>query len=70
MRTHAATVIGRRQLSPHLVTVTLGDLGDFPTTGVPDEYVRLLIREPGAELVLPEIDEATWTITYPEEQPS
>ena len=66
MRTHAATVIGRHQLSPHLVTVTLGDLGEFPTTGVPDEYIRLLIPEPGAELVLPEIDEATWTITYPE----
>ena len=59
MRTYAATVIGRRQLSPHLVTVTLGDLGDFPTTGVPDEYVRLLIGEPGADLVLPEIDEET-----------
>src|SRR5688572_4182387 len=66
VRTHAATVIGRHQLSPHLVTVTLGDLGEFPTTGVPDEYIRLLIPEPGAELVLPEIDEATWTITYPE----
>ena len=66
MHTHAATVIGRRRLSAHLVTVTLGELGDFPTTGVPDEYVRLLIPEPGAELVLPEIDEATWTITYPE----
>ena len=66
MHTYAATVRGRRQLSAHLVTVTLGDLGDFPTTGVPDEYVRLLIPEPGAELVLPEIDEATWTITYPD----
>jgi NADPH-dependent ferric siderophore reductase len=58
--------MGRRQLSAHLVTVTLGDFGDFPTTGVPDEYVRLLIPEPGAELVLPEIDEETWTITYPD----
>ena len=66
MQTYAATVIGRRQLSAHLVTVTLGDLGDFPTTGVPDEYVRLLIAAQGAELVLPEIDEATWTITYPD----
>jgi NADPH-dependent ferric siderophore reductase len=66
VHTYAATVIGRRQLSAHLVTVTLGDLGDFPTTGVPDEYVRLLIPEPGAELVLPEIDEATWTIAYPD----
>jgi NADPH-dependent ferric siderophore reductase len=66
VHTYAATVIGRRQLSAHLVTVTLGDLGDFPTTGVPDEYVRLLIPEARAELVLPEIDEATWTITYPE----
>ena len=70
MRTYSATVIGRRQLSAHLVTVTLGDLGDFATTGVPDEYVRVLIPRTGAELVLPEIDEATWTITYPEERPS
>lgn len=78
MRTYAATVIGRRQLSAHLVTVTLADLGDFATTGVPDEYVRLLIPPssaargpatppgPGADLVLPEIDEETWTISYPE----
>jgi NADPH-dependent ferric siderophore reductase len=78
VHTYAATVIGRRQLSAHLVTITLGDMGDFPTTGVPDEYVRLLIAPPSAakdpasppgadaELVLPEIDEATWTITYPD----
>ncbi len=66
VRTYAATVIGRRRQSAHLVTVTLGDLGDFPTTGVPDEYIRLLIPPPGVEPVLPEIDEATWTITYPE----
>lgn len=66
MRTFAATVIGRRQLSAHLVTITLGDLGDFPTTGVPDEYVRLLIAPPGEPVVLPEIDEETWTITYPD----
>jgi len=66
VRSYPATVIGRRQLSAHLVTLTLGDLGDFATTGVPDEYVRLLIPEPDAELVLPEIDEETWTITYPE----
>jgi NADPH-dependent ferric siderophore reductase len=66
VRTYAATVMGRRHLSAHLVTVTLGGLGDFSSTGVPDEYVRLLIPAPGAELVLPEIDEETWTITYPE----
>jgi len=70
VRTYAATVIGRRQLSAHLVTLTLGELGDFPTTGVPDEYIRVLIppnhRAAGAEIVLPEIDEETWTITYPD----
>lgn len=66
MRTHAATVIGRRHLSAHLVTVTLGGLTDFPTTGVPDEYIRVLIPPAGAGVVLPEIDEATWTITYPD----
>jgi NADPH-dependent ferric siderophore reductase len=70
VRTYSATVVGRRQLSAHLVTVTLGDLGDFATTGVPDEYVRVLIPPRTSTgrgaLVLPEIDEATWTITYPE----
>lgn len=76
MRTHAATVIGRRRLSAHLVTVTLGGLADFPTTGVPDEYARVLIppldnrhrddRHLDAALILPEIDEQTWTITYPD----
>lgn len=66
MRTYAATVIGRRQLSANLITVTLGGLTDFPTTGVPDEYVRVLVPPAGVDLVLPEIDEPTWTITYPE----
>jgi NADPH-dependent ferric siderophore reductase len=65
VKTHAATVLGRRRLSAHLVTVTLGGLDGFATTGIPDEYVRVLIPPVGAELVLPEIDES-WTIRYPE----
>lgn len=65
MKTYAATVLGRRRLSAHLVTVTLGGLQDFPTTAIPDEYVRVLIPPPGAELVLPEIDES-YQVTYPE----
>lgn len=65
MKTYAATVIGRRRLSAHLVTVTLGGLVDFPTTGIPDEYLRVMIPPAGAELVLPEIDES-WKVTYPD----
>ncbi|MCW2770704.1 MAG: NADPH-dependent ferric siderophore reductase [Aeromicrobium sp.] len=65
MKTYAATVLGRRQLSAHLVTVTLGGLSDYPTTGIPDEYVRVLIPPAGAELELPEIDDS-FQVTYPE----
>ncbi|NRQ48994.1 siderophore-interacting protein [Aeromicrobium stalagmiti] len=65
MKTYTATVLGRRQLSAHLVTVTLGGLDGYASTGVPDEYVRVLIPPAGAELALPVIDEK-WTITYPE----
>ncbi|MCW2840471.1 MAG: NADPH-dependent ferric siderophore reductase [Aeromicrobium sp.] len=65
MKTYAATVLGRRTLSAHLVTVTLGGMTDYPSTGVPDEYVRVLIPPAGAELALPQIDD-NWAITYPE----
>jgi len=57
--------LGRRQLSAHLVTVTLGGLKDYTTTGVPDEYTRVLIAPEGAELALPEISD-DWSISYPE----
>ena len=64
MNTFAAEVRSRKHLSPHLVTITLG-LDTFPTTGIPDEYVRILIPAAGEELVLPEIgDDHSWT--YPE----
>ena len=65
MKTYTATVLGRRTLSAHLVTVTLGGLTDYASTGIPDEYIRVLIPPVGAELALPVIDD-TWTITYPE----
>ncbi len=65
MKTYAATVLGRRRLSAHLVTVTLGELDGFASTGIPDEYVRVLIPPAGAELAIPEIDD-DWNITYPE----
>jgi NADPH-dependent ferric siderophore reductase len=65
VKTYAATVLGRRTLSAHLVTVTLGGMTDYPSTGVPDEYVRVLIPPAGAELALPQIDD-NWAITYPE----
>jgi NADPH-dependent ferric siderophore reductase len=65
VNTYAATVLGRRRLSAHLVTVTLEVEGDFTGTGVPDEYLRVMIPPPGAELVLPTIDER-YTVTYPD----
>jgi NADPH-dependent ferric siderophore reductase len=65
VKTYEATVLGRRTLSAHLVTVTLGGMTDYASTGVPDEYIRVLIPPAGAELVLPQIDD-NWAITYPE----
>ena len=65
MRTFRAKVLGRRQLSPHLVSVTLGGLSDYATTGIPDEYVRVLIAPPGEPLVLPEISDE-WVVTFPD----
>jgi NADPH-dependent ferric siderophore reductase len=64
-RTHAATVLGRRALSSHLVSITLAVPADYASTGIPDEYVRVMIPPAGAELALPTIDES-WTVTYPE----
>lgn len=43
MKRYPATVLGRRSLSPHLVRVTLGGLDGFVSTGVPDEYVQVLL---------------------------
>jgi len=65
VKTYAATVLGRRRLSAHLVTVTLGGLDGFASTGIPDEYVRVLIPPTGAELALPEIDD-DWKVTLPD----
>ena len=65
MKPYTATVLGRRTLSAHLVTVTLGGLTDYASTGIPDEYIRALIPPVGAELALPVIDD-NWTITYPD----
>lgn len=65
VRTHAATVLGRRALSSHLVSITLGVPDDYESTGIPDEYVRVMIPPAGAELALPTIDD-DWTVTYPE----
>ncbi|MET1133683.1 MAG: SIP domain-containing protein [Aeromicrobium sp.] len=66
MKTFVATVLGRRVLTPHLVSITLGDINGWESTGIPDEYVRLLLPpRPDAPVVLPEIGE-DWSITYPE----
>lgn len=66
MHCHTATVLGTRRLSPHLASVTLGVAEGYVGTGVPDEYVRVLIPPAGAELVLPEIDESNLAWSYPE----
>jgi len=44
-RQHVAEVRGREQLSEHLVRLTLGGpgLADFASTGVPDEWVGLIV---------------------------
>ena len=45
-RDYAATVVGREQLSPHLVRLVLGDLEGpdaFVSTGIPDEWVGLVV---------------------------
>lgn len=64
VRTRIATVVARSALTQHLVRVTLV-ADDLPSTGIPDEYVRLIIPAEGDELVLPEID-ADWNVTWPE----
>ena len=69
VRTFDAEVLGTTRLSAHLVTVTLGgELDGYATTGIPDEYVRLMIPPAGASLQLPVIDE-NWKITYPDDAP-
>lgn len=65
MRTFRANVLGRRQLSPHLVSVTLGGLTGYASTGIPDEYVRVMIAPPGSPLMLPEISD-DWVVTFPD----
>ncbi|MGO3832559.1 MAG: siderophore-interacting protein [Microbacteriaceae bacterium] len=66
-RVHRAIVLETEALSPGMMRVTLGgpDLGDYPTTGSPDEYVRLFFAdEPTAEPRLPRVVGRGWE--YPE----
>ncbi|WP_229052803.1 siderophore-interacting protein [Aeromicrobium sp. Leaf350] len=65
MQVHSARVSRRRALSPHLVTVTVEVDGDYPFTGVPDEYLRVLLAPEGHPLVLPTVSD-DWEITQPE----
>jgi len=41
--THAATVVRREQLSPHLVRIVLGGVESFTSTGIADEWVALVV---------------------------
>lgn len=54
-----------RSVSPHLRTVTLSVREPWTSTGIPDEYIRVLIAPEGHDLVLPDID-AAWNWTMPE----
>lgn len=42
---YVADVVGREQISPHLVRLTLGGdgLGDFVSTGIADEWIGLVV---------------------------
>ena len=42
-REYAATVLRREPLSPHLVRLVLGGLEGFASSGVPDEWVGLVV---------------------------
>src|SRR3954454_14975509 len=42
-REYAATVLRREPLSPHLVRIVLGGLDGFASSGVPDEWVGLVV---------------------------
>ncbi len=42
-RAYDATVTAREQLSPHLVRITLGGLDGFVSTGIPDEWIGLVV---------------------------
>ena len=65
---HTATVLSRRQLTPGMIRLTFGGegLGQFKSTGVGDEYLRLFFpNEETGRLHLPHIDEeGRWT--YPD----
>ncbi len=49
-----AQVLRREQLSPHLVRLVLGGpgLAAFERTGIPDEWVGLVVPEPVPEPLL------------------
>ena len=42
-RAYDATVTAREQLSPHLVRLTLHGLDGFASTGIPDEWIGLVV---------------------------
>ncbi|MFF4672338.1 siderophore-interacting protein [Streptomyces sp. NPDC001279] len=66
-RVHRAVVVARTQLAPRFVRVTLGGPGlrGFRTSGAAAKTKIFLPAEPGAELVLPRIDE-NLRFVYPE----
>jgi NADPH-dependent ferric siderophore reductase len=67
---HQATVLSRQQLTPGMLRVTFGGdgLGEFASTGIGDEYLRLFFpNEQTGKLHLPHITpEGRWT--YPDGQ--
>lgn len=64
VRTRIGTVVARSTITPHLVRLTL-DVGDLASSGIPDEYVRLMIPSDPSQVVLPQIDD-DWNISWPD----
>jgi NADPH-dependent ferric siderophore reductase len=65
MRTFKAEVMGRALLTPNMARVTLRVEDGYASTRIPDEYIRVLIPQPGTRLSLPVIDDE-WNVTYPD----
>lgn len=56
-------VVGTRWITPGMIRITLGggDLHDYPSTGIGDEYVRVHFPLPDGKLPYPQVlEDGTW----------